>query len=211
MEWWRWHRLLIGQALPAAAAVRELELLHASAVTIGGRAVAFAGLPGLGKSSLAVQLMLRGRSLLAEDVLALAVRDGAIVAEPGAAMINLRDDEYAQLDEPERLGDPVGRAEGKVHLIAPRDDGARPLGVLYLLDRGAPSDPVFEPIEALIAADLFANSFVTYVHRTGRMIRQLDIASVLARTVPVIRLRVQPGVGARELAARVEEHAGGLA
>src|SRR4051812_44563510 len=49
--WWYWQRLLIGQVLPAAAAVRELELLHASAVSIGDRAVAFAGPPGFGKSS----------------------------------------------------------------------------------------------------------------------------------------------------------------
>lgn len=211
IEWWKWQRLLIGQALPAAAAVRELELLHASAVTIGDGAVAFAGPPGLGKSSLAVQLMLRGHPLLAEDVLALEVRDGRLIAEPGASMLNLREDEFAQLEDISRLGELVGRADGKVHLIAPRADRAAPLTVLYLLDRGDRDRPAFEPIENLRAADLFANSFVVYVHRTGRMIRQLDIASVLARTVPVVRLRVQAGIGARELAAMIEEHAGDLA
>jgi hypothetical protein len=204
---WEWQRLLIGQVLPAAAAVRDLELLHASAVTIGDRAVAFAGLPGLGKSSLALRLMLRGHRLMAEDVLAIETRDGGIEAEPGASMLNVREDEFASLTaaERERAGDEVGASHGKVHVVAGRDDRTLPLAVLYLLDRGDTSEPMFEPIEDLRAADLFANSFVIYVHRTGRMIRQLDIASVLARTVPVIRLRVQPGVTADELAAAVEE------
>jgi hypothetical protein len=42
------------------------------------------------------------------------------------------------------------------------------------------------------------------------MIRQLDIASCLARTVPVIRLRIQPGIDAATLAGMVEEHAKSL-
>ena len=211
--WWYWQRLLIGQVLPAASALRGYELLHASAVTIDDRVVAFAGEPGLGKTSLALRLMLRGHPLTAEDVLAIEVRDGTLVAEPGAAMLNVREQEHALVDELERaeLGEAVGSSHGKVHIVAARDPRALPLGVLFLLDRGSPSDPTFERLANLRAADLFANSFVTYVHRADRMIRQLDIASALARNVPVVLLRVKPGVGAPELAAQVEDHVRGFA
>jgi hypothetical protein len=211
--WWYWQRLLIGQVLPAAAALRGFELMHASAATVGDRAVAFAGLPGLGKSSLALRLMLRRCALMAEDVLALSVVDGQVIAEPGAAMLNVHEDEYAALDRGERelLGDTVGDSDGKVHVVGKREHRSLPLGALYLLDRGDASQPSFEPIVGLRAADIFSNSFVLYVHRAERMIRQLDIASALARTVPVFRLLVQPDVDAAELAGRVEEHAGSLA
>jgi hypothetical protein len=210
--WWYWQRLLIGQVLPTASALRGYELLHASAVAVDGRVVAFAGEPGLGKSSLALRLMLRGHPLTAEDVLAIEVRDGELVAEPGATMLNVREEEHALVDELERaqLGETVGASHGKVHIIAARDPRALPLGVLYLLDRGSASDPTFEATDVRVS-DLYANSFVTYVHRADRMIRQLDIAAALARTVPVFVLRVKPGVGASELAALVEDHARSLA
>ena len=212
LDWWYWQRLLIGQVLPAASALRGYELLHASAVAIGDRVVAFAGEPGLGKSSLALRLMLRGHALTAEDVLAIQVREGTLVAEPGATMLNIREQEHALVDELQRaeLGETVGNSHGKVHIVAARDPRALPLGVLYLLDRGDEQGPTFEPLVQLGVGDLFANSFVTYVHRADRMIRQLDIASTLARTVPVVVLRVKPGVGAPELAAQVEEHARSL-
>jgi hypothetical protein len=210
--WWYWQRLLIGQVLPAAAALRGYELLHASAIALGDRVIAFAGEPGLGKSSLAVRLMLAGHPLVAEDVLAIRVSDGRVLAEPGASMLNLREAEHALLtaDAHATLGPAVGRSHGKVHLVAPREPRTLPLGALYLLERGAPDAAAFQPLANLRATDLFANSFVTYVHRADRMIRQLDIASAVARTVPVVRLRVQPGIDAATLAERVAEHAGGL-
>jgi len=43
---WRWQRLLFAQALPLAASLHGLVLFHASAVAIGGRAVAFVAASG---------------------------------------------------------------------------------------------------------------------------------------------------------------------
>ena len=49
---WRWERLVLAQVLPLAAVLRGLELLHASAVVVAGRAVAFLGGSGAGKTTL---------------------------------------------------------------------------------------------------------------------------------------------------------------
>src|ERR1700728_2239002 len=68
---WYWWGVLIGQVLPLIAVLHGLEILHASAVAIDGRALAFSGVPGAGKSTLAINLALSGAELLSDDVIAL--------------------------------------------------------------------------------------------------------------------------------------------
>ena len=55
-----WQRFLIAQVLPFAAALHGLEVLHASAVTVAGRALALLGPSGAGKTSLALALCRTG-------------------------------------------------------------------------------------------------------------------------------------------------------
>src|SRR4051794_2602481 len=71
-EPWSWQRFLVGRILPWAAVLRGREAFHASAVGVRGRAVAFVGVTGAGKTSLAVQLVARGARFLTDDVLALS-------------------------------------------------------------------------------------------------------------------------------------------
>jgi hypothetical protein len=203
---WDWQRLLIGQVLPAAAALRGYEVLHASAVAIGTKAIAFAGPPAMGKSSLALRLMQEGAGLIAEDVLALSERDGRVFAEPGAALVNLRDGESARLEHIGDFAAALGRSDGKLHLVVPRIDDAVQLSVVYLLEPGTPDQETFEPLGAAGARVVMANSFVLYVLRAERMVRQLEVAAVLARSVRLVRLRVKPGVDSRALARQVREH-----
>lgn len=208
--WWHWQRLLVGQILPAVAALRGAEVLHASAIEIGRHAFAFAGDPGLGKSSLALQLMLRGHRLVSEDAVSIEPKgDGGVTVAPGAGLLNLRTQEYELVgsDAVESLGPIVGRSDDKVHAVVDLEPEHLPLGALYLLERDGRELPVFERIPAPGFGDVYRNAFVIYVMRADRMINQLDLAARIARTVPVFRLRVQPGTTARELAAEVEAHA----
>ena len=69
----RW-RLLIGQGLPIAAALRGLEVLHSSAV-VSRPAVAFVAPSGTGKTSLALEFVIGGARLLADDVVVLEATD----------------------------------------------------------------------------------------------------------------------------------------
>jgi serine kinase of HPr protein (carbohydrate metabolism regulator) len=63
--------------------------IHATAVSIGGRAVLLAGPPGSGKSDLALRLIDRGAVLIADDRV-VVVRDGAaVLASPPATLAGL--------------------------------------------------------------------------------------------------------------------------
>jgi hypothetical protein len=212
VAWWYWQRLLVGQVLPAVATLRGAEILHASAIALDGHAIAFAGDPGLGKSSLAVQLMLRGARLVSEDALAITASDGKVMVAPGAGLLNLRETERELVGDASlgELGEIVGHSHGKVHAVVPVERADLPLGVLYLLERDDGSRPVFERVASPTFADFFRNAFVVYVLRKQRMINQLDLAARLAASVPVVRLRIQPGMPSSALAALVEEHARGL-
>ena len=97
-----WQRLLIAQALPFAAVLHGLEVLHASAVARNGEAVAFLGRSGSGKTSLALSLCRRGAEFLTDDVLALERVDGELIGHPGAPVAAI---ETAEAD---RLGQ-IGR------------------------------------------------------------------------------------------------------
>ena len=68
---WLWERFLVAQVLPFAALLQGVEVLHASGVVLHGRVVAIVGASGAGKSSVALNLVLRGAGFFTDDVLAL--------------------------------------------------------------------------------------------------------------------------------------------
>jgi len=69
---------------PAAA-----EILHASCVAFGGRAVLIAGPSGSGKSALALRLIALGAELVADDRVALSMRGDAVIAAAPPAIAGL--------------------------------------------------------------------------------------------------------------------------
>jgi hypothetical protein len=79
-----------GSVLAHALAADGRLVIHASAVEIGGRAVAIAGPSGAGKSSLAALLCAEGALLLADDALRCEVRSGAAICFPGNRSLRLR-------------------------------------------------------------------------------------------------------------------------
>jgi hypothetical protein len=76
------RRLLLDQVLPRLVAHRESLVLHAGAVSIDGRAVAFFGDTGGGKSTLAGSFHAAGYPLLTDDSLVITVEGGAPRARP---------------------------------------------------------------------------------------------------------------------------------
>jgi hypothetical protein len=188
------------------AALRGLHVIHASAVALGDHAIAMAGAPGAGKSTLAVEFVLRGHSLLAEDVLALRLEGEKVLAEPGVSLVNLRPSERAEEAIAAAAHPVLGRSH-KIHLDLPRASEPLPLSALYLLDPAEPGSPLLEPLPAPSLPDLMGIPFVPYLARDEDLLRHLELGAGISRTVDVVRVGVDRKVPAATLAAEIEEHA----
>lgn len=200
----QWERFLVGQVLPFAALVAGLEIFHASAVVLDGRALAFVGPSGAGKTSLALELCRRGARFLADDVLALQARAQRLLAHAGtpAAGVNHREAErLREAGQPlpdERLG-----VDAREQLIPVEGAcGPAPLGGLFLLDRCAQGsgEPRFTP-----AADgrMLLGCTFNFVLDTPRRMRGLLNACALAARGQVERIAITPATDAGALAAAV--------
>lgn len=88
--------LLLDQVLPRAVCHGGRVVLHASAVLAApGRAIAFTGPTGRGKSTLAAAFQRAGYALLTDDCLLLEPRDGAVLAVPAYMSLRLWPDSLA--------------------------------------------------------------------------------------------------------------------
>lgn len=213
VEAWRRERFLVARVLPIAALLAGYEIIHASAVAVGGSGIAVLGHSGAGKSSLALRLGLAGLPILTDDLLSLSIVDGEVLAHPGTRLIGIRAAEHRLLSEEERgrLGAPIDRGDkyyGRTELAA----GPVPLRLLYSLRRNdadhegplftshGPPDP-----KLLLGATFFARLELT----EPRLVRQLDVYRQLARQAESFTVEVPAGLAAAELAGEIERHAAG--
>ena len=91
---------LLGSALGAVLHQRWRVPLHASSVSRGGEAVAFAAESGTGKSTLAAALASRGYQLLGDDVAAVEIGDGGgPILFPGIQRIRLTEESLAAIPD----------------------------------------------------------------------------------------------------------------
>jgi hypothetical protein len=208
---WRWQRLLTAQALPVAALLQGLELFHASAVQVDGRAVALSGPSGAGKTTTAAQLVLAGATFVADDVLALEREGDVVVAHPGPALMNLREPTtFLDAHERARLGVELGRDEGGVRLRVRRKAQARPLQAIYLLRRttgggGARVTRLSRPSPA----QLLGAGFGSVVRTRDRLLRRLELCAHLAERTPVFELTAPAQARPHAVADAVLRHVRG--
>jgi hypothetical protein len=138
--------LLLDQVLPRAICHEGRFVLHASSVALAdGGAIAFAGISGRGKSTLASGFYRAGYCLLSDDCLLLEKRGDSVVAIPAYPSMRLWPDSAEALFETERHGGP--RASAVAHytskkILTPATPpvAARPtpLRALYLLEPPGP-------------------------------------------------------------------------
>jgi len=204
---WRWQRLLLAQVLPLAATLHGLELLHASAVVQAGRAVGFVAPAGTGKTSVAAHSVALGAALLTDDVLALEVSGGGVVAHPGANALNLDEGElHTMLPSERRLLGAVVGGQSKVVLAPSVAEHPAPLASIYFLRRPANGELAVSPFD-FDPVRLLANSFNRYVRTPARIVNQLDVFAALAESVALFEIAVPAGCPARKVAGFVADHA----
>jgi hypothetical protein len=208
VEPWHWQRFLIGQVLPLVALLRGFEVLHASAVALDDRVVAFVGAAGAGKSSVAIQLMLRSGRFFCDDVLSLELDEGrGVRGHPGPAVTTIRPSEArilrarGALDSLRVVG---GDATG-LRAVVPREERPLRLDRIYFLERGWPGEQL-----ALEETDdprlLIGATFNLSVRSPERLSRQLQVSARVAATARVFRAGIPGRVGAAALAEQVEAH-----
>lgn len=188
----RLRLFLLGPVAGVLLHQRGLLVLHASAVSIRGRAVAFLGGKRWGKSTIAGILHSRGHTLITDDLLAVdGTREPRI--QPGLPQLKLWPDSLRMMGEnpanAPRLHPDFEKREYRVEADFP--DRQLPLRAVYVLDRAdRPGIDVLGGHEAMPA--LIAH---WYCGRFGyRTLEGLGLAShflrsvKLVHTVPIYRL-----------------------
>ena len=171
-------------------------VLHASAVDVGGRAVAFCGAPGMGKSTLATLLSQAGMPLVTDDVLRVTFPAGGATAWPGATESRLREGGAAIADSV----DPAAvrtTADGRRAVTPPAVcDGPLPLAAVLVplptrgLDR--PAVDVLGRADALLSLVRFPRVIGWQDPPTSSA--QFQLLGELVQRVPVAHVRVPWGL-----------------
>jgi hypothetical protein len=175
---------------------KHVTCLHASGVELLGKAVAFSGDAGYGKSTTAAALALRGVPVLSEDILPLTQTDGKCLAIPGYPRVCLWPDAVRKL---------VGSADGLPRLTPTWEkrylplDGVRakfardskPLGAIYLFgersaDAKAPRVESMRPRDALL--ELVQNTYMNWLLDRERRAVEFDELWRVVQQVPVRRI-----------------------
>ena len=181
--WCRWSEgstvadaavYLRGPILGLVLRLRGRLCLHASAIAVGGSAVAIVGDGGAGKSTTAAAFLKLGHRLLSDDVAALQLKNSAFYVMPGYPRLNLWPDAGEALYEGHATLPRVTPVNGINHwwdkryreLDIEREFCAEPLplSAVYVLgERRADRDRT--QVERLSAQDAFvALANGTYVH-----------------------------------------------
>lgn len=182
---------LLGSAFAAILHQRGLLPLHANAVELDGRAIAFMGHPGAGKSTLAAWFHDRGCRILSDDVCVVTFDEaGQAIAHPGIPRLRLWREAL----------EATGRtAEGYEHSFDDMDkynvptearaDKAVPLSHVYWIEKTDGSEAGIArmtgsaAVEALVA-NTYRGAYLPLMKATQRHLFQ---CARLANRIPVFR------------------------
>jgi hypothetical protein len=186
---------LLGPVLGFVLRMRGATCLHASAVAVGGQAVALVGPATAGKSTLAAAFSQAGHAVLSDDAVALAERDGRFCVRPAYPRLRLWPETVERLyGSADALPALTPTWEKRALDLAP--DGGRfqpdplPLAAVYILaERGPHAEPRFESLrrsESLL--QLIANTYVGYLLDAAGRREEFTTLGRLVDAVPVRRV-----------------------
>jgi hypothetical protein len=190
---------LLGPVLGLLLRLRGVPSLHASAVAFGGRAVAFVGSEGAGKSTTAAALADRGHAVISDDIVALMDRDGSFYVLPAYPYLSLWPESVNMLFGPEKNLPSFSPNYDKRQLLLAQNrlkfqEVPVPLGAVFLLGHRvsnvpAPFVETLTASEALVA--LIANSYATNVLDKNMRSREFELLGRMVTAIPNLRLRPQ--------------------
>ena len=182
---------------------RGVPALHASAVVVGERAMAFVAGNEAGKSSLAASLTQAGYPLLTDDILPLDCTGEGVRGCPGYPQMRLWPNQAEHFLGHYRELEIVHPAYSKRRVAIGADglgtfwDRPAPLGCLYLPEMRDDGSDTSVEIEAVPPREIFAQllrcSFLgAAAERLGRQPERFRALAQVASAVPARRLRYCP-------------------
>ncbi len=183
------HRVA-SSAICTLLAMRGDLVLHAAAVEVGRKAVAFCGPTQRGKSTLARTLGEDGRRLLGEDGIAIEVEENRATAYPGARGVRTRGSDGDGRQRVELLADP-----------GPGEPPPCPVAAIILLGERGDALEV-EPLEPARALALLTPNLIHCGTRAAIAAAFANLAALL-RVVPAFKASLPDDLAA--LPASAEE------
>lgn len=166
--------------------------LHASVISLEKSAIAFAGISGRGKTTLAAAFAACGHAFLSEDILELRKTDGRISAQPTRPVLRLYEDSARAVmaidgsDGDAGSGQKLALPSSNLH---PYRSEALPLEAIYILaepDSKSVSVHSLHPAEALAA--ICKHTFILDVEDRERLRAHFERLAKLAESIPIYEL-----------------------
>jgi hypothetical protein len=187
---------LLGPVLGLLLRLRGVTCLHASAVSVGDRAIAFVGSEGAGKSTTAAMFAQKGCAVISDDVVALTERQGAYYVFPAYPYLSLWADSVTIVYGPEKKL-PSFSASWDKRMLSLSANNLKfeskqlRLGALFILGErdSLPDSPRVEPLtpkEGLLS--LVANSYATNLLDKDMRAAEFEFLGRMLQSVPVQRL-----------------------
>lgn len=170
-----------------------MEVFHASSIEYQGKAIAFLGESGYGKSTLAAGFLGNDFKLLTDDVLAVKKAGKKFVTPPGVGHIKLLPKTIGKVLKTKKKSEgKLGPAAEKRVLSLPRNvlsEKSCPLGVIYILwprskkTSGQIWARKLRPKDALISLIKCSHNLI--LQNPARLRKQISFASKLTQSVPI--------------------------
>jgi hypothetical protein len=186
---------ILGSGMGALCLQNGLLPLHASAVTVGSAAIAFAGVSGAGKSTMAAAMIARGFARLTDDLSIVRRRaDGGIEVYPGPPVMKLSPESAAALGVDIERAQPESRHHRKQRFNAEASTTPnRPerLAAIYFLALNDGPEVSIEPLSgvhavAAINREIYRRGWLAPM---GLLEARLQDIVALASGTPCFRLR----------------------
>ena len=182
----------LGQVLSYCLLARGMEPLHATAIAVGDKAIAFLGDSGAGKSTLAAAFLQKSYTLVTDDVLTLEFKDQGVWVRPGIARVKLNPDSADAVFSGQRSIPMNSFTSKMIFPLNGAQHGSRevPLQALYVLTHKPSKSRIM--IRRLSGRASFLpivqNTFNDTVLHPARLKQQFAFAARLAGLIPIKRL-----------------------